>query len=179
MPIILPAADVDERADSAEVVGRRHRPCRRRGLRGHEVVEERPLLGVLAVVAEEANPVHAVECRLPRPHGVQQVPPRAPERLAAVEQHARPHRVRRVAAERLGHRRQDEPPVVRLREHARAGQQPQHAVERRRVGPGRAGEVVRGARPAGEEIGDAQLGRDVDRLGEPVAVEQAAELLAG
>ena len=47
------------------------------------------------------------------------------------------------------------------------------------MGAGRGREVVRPPRPFGQEIGDAELGGDGDRLADPVALQQAAEVLAG
>ena len=173
-----PAADVDDGPERREVVRGRHRPRDRRGIAGHDLVEERPLVGVPAEVREEVDPVYVVERRLPRPHAMQEVPTGPPERLAGDEEHHRPQRPRCVAPERLGQRRQGEPPVGRLREHALARQQPQHAVERRRVRAGRGRQVVRAPRPAGQQVGDAQVGRGVERLADAVPEEEVAKVLA-
>jgi hypothetical protein len=52
-------------------------------------------------------------------------------------------------------------------------------VQRIGVAPARLGEFPGGAWPGSEMIGQAQFGRDVDRLCDAVPVEQAVELGGG
>jgi hypothetical protein len=53
--------------------------------------------------------------------------------------------------------------VFALREHAKGGQRAQQAPERGRVCAGSRGKVVDRSRAVGQQVGQAQLRRDVER----------------
>jgi hypothetical protein len=88
--------------------------------------------------------------------------PGAPEVIVAQHQHQRAHRAGRVGSQAPAERTEREPAVLALREHAEGGQRAQQAPERGRVRAG-GGKVVRRARAVGQQVGQAELRRHVER----------------
>ena len=104
--------------------------------------------------------MHVVERRLAGPDAVPDVGEGLHVRLHGEEQLAQRQRV--VAAHQLGHRRERERLRFHLREDALRGEGPQDPVQGAGVRTGLAGEVLDGARPVDEPVGDAQVGRHPD-----------------
>ena len=73
--------------------------------------------------------VHLFERRLARHYGVLEAAPGLPQRRAAIEDRAVASRMRYVGSERVADRREREHAVIGLREDARPGQHPHHAIE--------------------------------------------------
>ena len=129
----LAAAHVDDPAEPREVVGV-HDLLGHRGVeRGHRLVEDPPPLGVLPAVVEQPHPVHELEGRLTRAHRLQELAPRPPRLGAGDEPGVRPD-AGNVLPERLGQGRGLEPPITGLGEDLQAGQGPEEAEHRSRVG---------------------------------------------
>src|SRR3989454_4364881 len=119
---------------------------------------------------EEAGSMHVVERRLASLARVQQVAGRPPRRLAPDEEDLQAQ-LTLVSEERSGHRGQLEAAVLGLSEDALAGEQPEHSAERGGVGARRRGKVCNAAWTVRHQVGEPQLGGDVDGLADPKAAK--------
>jgi len=98
---------------------------------------------------------------------------------ATPENRHRPLRTRHIAAQALGHRRHAEAVLVVLSEDADAGQGTEETVERSGLCGSGVGKLLGVLRAVREQIGEFQLGSDVDGLGVPVAAHQVGKLVLG
>ena len=73
----VPAADIDERVEGREVVGRRHDDRRHPGELGHRGVEVGRRVGILGHLGERIGGAPLAERRLARAHAVLELTPRA------------------------------------------------------------------------------------------------------
>ena len=152
------------RREAREVVG--GHDGRRGGGRedGHAGIEHRPEPRVGGVAREGVLGAEEVPGRaLAGADAVLQRAPGAPEVIVAEHQHQRAHRARRVGAQAPAERPEREAAVLALREHAEGGQRAQQAPERGRVRADGGGEVVDRPRAVGQQVGQAELRRDVER----------------
>ena len=157
------AADVDDGANTGEVVARRHGRRKRRGPLEHRGVEDGGVLGMPGQVLEHGHPVGGVESGLAGPDRVQDVL----EWLAAPEgpvyQGPGPHRGGSAGPQPVPEDGQAERPGWRLADYAEGGEQAQDAVQRGFVRAGVCGQLRAAHRPAGQAVGNAELGHGIDR----------------
>jgi hypothetical protein len=109
------------------------------------------------------------------PHAVGQGGPGVAEVAAADERGPRRDRVRRVGPQWCSQVGEREPLAVLLGEHPDAGERPQQAVQRVTIRACRLGKLVRRPWAVGEQVGDPEDGRGMDRLRHLVAVHEPAE----
>lgn len=175
------AADVDDRMYRRDVVGLQ----RRRGHAGrdprHEAVENVSQIAIAGQIVEEVRPKDANKRRLFRARRAHCVEQGAEGRVVdrAVEERRLAQRAGGVRAQRFSQRREPEASVHVLGDDPVARQRPQDAARRER---GRADGVrqrVRACGPSGQQVGDAEPGRDVDELRVAVTVDHAREGGAG
>ena len=146
---------------------------------GHACVEQGRHLGVSGEVVEDARAVDVVERGLPGAHGVQQVAPRSPVRFVEQELDGGPQGPRDARAQCGPHRGQGEAARPDLVEHSDPRQEQQDSAEAWRMRPRRVGQLVDLPRSVGQEVGNLELGRDVDRLRDPIAPKEGQKTLAG
>jgi hypothetical protein len=115
-------------------------------------------------VVEDARSVDVVERGFPGPHGVQQVTPRSPVRFVEPQQDGWPQGARDACAQQGRHLGQGEAAWSDLVEDSDPGEEQQDSAEAWRMRPGRACQFVDLPGSVGEEVGNAEPGRDVDRL---------------
>jgi hypothetical protein len=151
----------------------RARPGRR--LLRHQGVEAVRGRRALRQVLEEARAVGALERRLARGGAVQQLAPRPPVPVLAVEDRPGAQRVGRVPPQRRGEGRELEAAGFGLGEDALAGEEAEHAVQRRGVRAGRARQLLDAPRAVRQQVGEPELRGDVQRQGQAVADDQAAQ----
>lgn len=112
---------------------------------------------------------------LPGRDGTEQVGPGAGMALVTPDARGGAQRLRMVGAETLAKRGQHEPTVLAFGEDAEVGQCAQDPVERIGVSTGTMCEVGTGARPIGEQIGQAEFGGNMEQVGGAVAEQQLAQ----
>ena len=159
----LAAANVHHPGEAREVVG--GHDGRRGGGREdcHPGIEHRPEPRVGGVAREGVLGAEEVAGRaLACADAVLKRAPGVPEVIVAEHQNQRAHRARRVGAQAPAERPEREAAVLALREHAEGGQRAQQAPERGRVRAG-GGKVVDRPRAVGQQVGQAELRRDVER----------------
>lgn len=164
------APDIDDRAETTEIVGGHQGFDRHGGYRSHGVVEHLRQVTIGLQVFEDG---HAAEHLRGGPaglHRVEQLAPALPMlRVADELQHGR-HGTRRSRPQRLPEPGQREPAVALLLEQRVTRQRPHQPESGARIGVHAASDVVRRCRTSGEGIEDAEFGRRVHGLGEPAAL---------
>jgi hypothetical protein len=145
----------------------------------HGRVEHARHLGVSGEVVPEARSVGVVERGLPGPHGVQQVAPRSPVRFVEQEQDGWPQGARDARAQQGCQLGQGEAARPDLIEHSDPGEEQQDSVEAWPMRPGRVSQLVDLPRAVGQEVGNAEPRRDVDRLRDPIAPNEGQKALSG
>ena len=136
-------------------------------------------LGVSGEVVVEADPVGVVERGLPGPGGVQQVAPRSPVRFVQQQQDSRPQGARDARTQSRPHRGQGEAVRPDLIEHSGPREDQQNSAEAWRMRPGRPRQLLDLPRAVGQEVGNAEPRRDVDRLRDPIAPNEGQKPLPG
>jgi hypothetical protein len=138
------------------------------GPAGHRLVEYAVSLGVLGKVLEVAHAELVVESHLAGPHAVEQIAPR-PVLLLSVHDGKRSHRAGRLTPEQFRKRGERKGAGTHFREDTDTGERPQHALERWGMGVSRRCQISAVDGPVGQQVGDAQLGGDIEGLRDPIA----------
>ena len=167
-------ADVDDRPERRDVVGRDHRAGLAGGAVGHRRLERGEPRRVRGEVGEEGLAVHDLVRRAPPAQRADEPGGRLVVDLAARGDHStQRHRRGREQVRTDGGER--EPPVGPLLDDLLGGEAAQHPVQRtgRRAELGR--EVVRAARTGGERLRHPERDRREQQLRHEVAVGEAGE----
>jgi len=149
-----------------------------RRVAAHGRVEHGRHLRVSGEVVKEARSVGVVERGLPGPHGVQQVAPRSPVRFVEQQQDGRPQGARDARTQSDPHRGQGEAARPDLIEHSGPREDQQDSAEAWQMRPGRLRQLLDLPRAVGQEVGNAEAGRDVDRLRDPIAPNEGEKPLS-
>ena len=131
--------------------------------------------GAAARCSKKRSPWTCSNAVPPSDRRAQQPGGRRPVQLAAHEDRSA-QRARDAVAQALADRGEREAAVAVLREHVLEHEAAQHARERVGVGAHRLGDLATRPRAVGEDVGHAELRRDVEQLGRQVAVDQAREI---
>jgi hypothetical protein len=110
---------------------------------------------------------------------VAEVAPRSPVRFVEQQQDGWPQGARDPRTQQDPHRGQGEAARPDLIEHSDPREEQQDSVEARPMRPRRVSQLVDLPRAVGQEVGNAEPRRDVDRLRDPIAPNEAQEPLSG
>ena len=165
----IAAADVDDRATVAEIVGGQHRRNLRRRDAVHRLVEGGGLCGRGLQVLEEALAEDATKRWLAGADAGREVGPGEHRRARPSVARPAAERPRDAGAQRIAERRLTKSPLRVLGEDADARERSQQAVQRVRVRADPRGKRRRRERPVVERVGDPELRGGADRLRHPAA----------
>jgi hypothetical protein len=127
-------------------------------------------------MAPDVLAVHVDEGVLSGAYGVQQPAPGLPVRGAPDEGRPGGHRALRIRAQGLAQRREREALRLALVQDRDARQRAQHAVERLCVRAGGSRQLCGTVLALRQQIGNAERRRDVESLGQLVAVDQPPQV---
>ena len=130
-------------------------------------------------VVEDRRSVDVAERGFPGPHAVQQVAPRPPVRFVEPQQDGWPQGARDTRTQQGRHLGQGEAARPDLVEHSDPGEEEEDSAEAWRMRRGRVCQLVDVARSVGQEVGNAEPGRDVDRLRDSIPPNEGQKPRSG
>jgi hypothetical protein len=163
------AADIHDRADSRTIVGGDDRGVGGHGDARQGLVEDLHAFLVPGEVGEDFLAEDVIESRLAGPYAVEHLAPGAVVPIFAEHDRGRPQRTGHARPQVFGERGQFESAQLALGENAQAGERPQHPIEGVGMNAGGRGQLSAAQRPVAQQVGDPELGGDVDDLRNPAA----------
>jgi hypothetical protein len=147
------------------------------------MISTRPALAiVLRVLGQEIKDAHSVDGVKARParlDGFEDLPERPDAAQCLQEGCPRPHPGGLVRAQAVAQHRQAEAPGRPFVEHVKRREQAKDPVERRLVGARGLRQLLRAHRALGEQVGDPQLGRRINRARDVSSPDQSQQRRGG
>ncbi len=152
-------ADIDDPPELAKIIGVRDHGILGIGDVAHPAIKTHLSFGVSAEIVEEAGSMYLREGWLAGLDAMQEIPIGVPVGLAEHSGGVAEH----PGLKERGGGCQLEAAGAIFGEYSVAGQHPQESIQRLPMSPGRAGELVDCFRSIAKQIGDSQLGGNVNR----------------